>query len=140
MKVTLEIPDSVLRDLLASAFEGGSNYWCEIKNYLFPAGITIHDFRGVDTENPGRYTSPDGAYYHPSQLIPFVPGCVVVIGITDDSDGKTFFLELSSLERGVQAMCDKYPERFAEVLNGSHDAETADVFLQCCLFCEVVYG
>ena len=55
--------------------------------------------------------------------------------------GETEFpLNFTTMKQGIQIMADKYPEHFANVINENDDAETGDVFLQCCLFGEVVFG
>jgi hypothetical protein len=48
-------------------------------------------------------------------------------------------LDLSSLARGLEEMATKYPRHFADFVNENTDEITADVYLQCCLFGEVVY-
>jgi len=37
-------------------------------------------------------------------------------------------------------MAEKYPRHFHNFLEENDDAETGDVFIQCCLFGEIVYG
>jgi hypothetical protein len=37
-------------------------------------------------------------------------------------------------------MADKYPRHIADILSENDDATTGDVFLQLCLFGDVVYG
>lgn len=37
-------------------------------------------------------------------------------------------------------MQEKYPQHWADIINESDDANTADVFLQCVVFGEVIYG
>jgi hypothetical protein len=37
-------------------------------------------------------------------------------------------------------MVEKYPRHYADFKDGDEDASTGDVFLQCCIFGEVVYG
>lgn len=137
--VTLEIPEQRLRDMLVSAFEGGSTYWCVIEKYQFAKGVSHSDFK-----EGGRFTDPDN-YHHPSQLIPFHPGCAVVISVSGDEDqeGKTFNLDREALERGIQLLAESKqcpPRHFAAFQSENDDAETADVYLQLCLFGDIVYG
>jgi len=49
-------------------------------------------------------------------------------------------LDLDACKRGLQVMAEEYPRHFADFMSENEDAETADVWLQCCLFGEVVYG
>jgi hypothetical protein len=43
-------------------------------------------------------------------------------------------------DRGMDVMQEKYPQHWADIINESDDANTADVFLQCVVFGEVIYG
>jgi hypothetical protein len=60
--------------------------------------------------------------------------------ISDDEDGKTYVLNQKALANGLQVISEKYPRHWANALSGDFDAETGDVFLQCCLLGEIVYG
>lgn len=46
----------------------------------------------------------------------------------------------TQLEQGIKLMQEKYPEHFADFIEEREDAETGDVFLQCIMFEEVIYG
>ncbi len=48
-------------------------------------------------------------------------------------------LDLNSLASGLDDMATKYPRHFADFINESADEITADVYLQCCLFGEVIH-
>jgi hypothetical protein len=49
-------------------------------------------------------------------------------------------LDLKSISEGLNVMATHYPRHFADFLNEAADAVTADVFLQCCLFGELICG
>jgi hypothetical protein len=42
--------------------------------------------------------------------------------------------------KGLEIMATKYARHFADLVSENDDADTHDVFLQCALFGEVVYG
>ena len=44
------------------------------------------------------------------------------------------------LVNGLAIMAEKYPRHFADLLNENDDADTHDVFMQCVVLGEVVYG
>lgn len=123
-------------DLLVSAFEGGSNYWYVI----------------VDDVLPEVNAKPWGDEYTPSYIsYPFSKGGAVIIAdaeeVEQDPDtgemmiAETFRLDKKAIAKGTVIFKDKYPEHYADTLVESQaDAETGDVFLQCCLFGEVIYG
>jgi hypothetical protein len=132
------ITEEQIKNLICEAFEGGSNYWCHIVGYKFPDGIVFEDFR-----EGGRFGPPEASigsldYWHPSQLIPLHEGCAIVIQADDDKHRHR--LDRIALFCGLQVMADKYPHHWANVVDENDDAETGDVFLQCCLFGELVYG
>lgn len=72
-KAMVRVPISIqrMRDLLVSAFEGGSNYWYLINGKQLRAGLKMADFK------EGGSQQPKGDYYHWSQLIPTVRGCAL---------------------------------------------------------------
>ena len=49
-------------------------------------------------------------------------------------------LDLNAIKKGLQIMAEKYPRHMGDFLNENDDADTGDVFLQCCLFGEAIYG
>lgn len=133
---TIQVSDEKLRGLLCSAFEGGSNYWYMHTRNEFPPGVNYSDFR-----EGGRFTLAE--YWHPLELIPFVDGCALIItteAAGADGDKTEYRLDRAALARGINVMALKYPRHFANVTTENADAETGDVFLQCCLFGEIVYG
>jgi hypothetical protein len=131
MKATIEFSDDQIRSLLCSAFEGGSNYWYQINGVSLPACVTVEEF---------RYGGPlyDDSWPE-TYMIPFAPDCALVIADME-SDKAEYRLDRQALGRGMQVMAKKYPCHFADVLNETGDATTGDVYLQCCLFGELIYG
>jgi len=134
MKVEIDISEERIKGLLCNAFEGGSNYWYMIEEYRFPPDIKYEDFK-----EGGKFQDPND-YWHPAQLIPLVKGCKVIICDTDSSKERTYILEREGIQSGLQIMAQKYPQHFKAVLDETDDATTGDVFLQCCLFGEAIYG
>ena len=123
-----------VRDLLCAAFEGGSNYWLVIERRYFGPGITYEDFR-----EGGKFQTPRD-YFHPDELIPTVDHCGLIVGTNDDDEEKVYDLNVTTLRNGLQRMADKQPRDWQDFLEENEDAGTGDVFLQLCLFNEVVYG
>ena len=64
-----------------------------------------------------------------------------VFSVTEEGGAdKPVDLTMTSLMTGMQVLADKYPHIFADVMNENDDANTADVYVQCCLFGEEVYA
>ena len=57
-----------------------------------------------------------------------------------DEDGDHHMLNLDALKRGAGIMASKYTRHWQAFVSENDDAETSDVFLQCCLLDGIVYG
>lgn len=137
------LPEQRVRDLLTCGLEGGINYWGSIWEYEFASGCQYADF-----QEGGQMQIQDN-YHHPAELIPFVPGCaVLLVDATEVSrssetlpDGvEVWRLDRAALMRGLQVMSEKHLRHWQQFIDESEDAETGDVFIQLCLFGEIVYG
>ena len=124
MKIEIEVSDEIISNLLCSAFEGGSNYWiestrCEVKGDCFTS------------DRFDRTT------------VPLLDGGTVIVTLQDEAykgKGVTYHLNRPAILRGLHGMLHHAPKHFGDALAGNDDATTGDVFLQCALFGEVVYG
>lgn len=121
---TIAVPQNItvqrIKDLLCCAIEGGSNYWCETM-----------DRKGGITQKQAEYR----------QDVPFVEGgWLEVVPYEDDGKGKKFRLDLDTIKKGLTIFAEKYPRHFGDFVQENDDAETGDVFLQCCCFGEAIYG
>lgn len=114
-----------ISDLLITAFEGGSNYWiAQIRYDQAPLEVLWRE-----SESYPRYS-----YY------PLNPGGVMSIRTDDDEEQKWHRLDQEVIQRGLDLFPVKAARHFAEWMIENDDATTADVFLQLCLFGEVIYG
>lgn len=123
----VEIPLHRVADMLCCAFEGGSNYWCVIKKTKAPEKF---DFRFMPDllDKPCSYTD-----------YPTNQGGYLIVGDIE-GDEEDAMLNLASIHQGLQVMAEKYPRHFTDLLNDNDDAETGDVFLQCCLWGDAIFG
>ena len=123
------VPKDKISGLLCTAFEGGSNYWMEGIRYTMPKHPTYKPCFEDGTPEP-KYL-----------WVPLNEGGLVEIAI-DDGDGilKWFPLTLLAIQSGLAKMSEKHPDHFKDFMEENDDAGTGDVFLQMCLFGEVVYS
>ena len=120
VKVTKAFSNNTIYDLLVTAREGGSNYWMD----------------SYKCEKPKQdFTPVDGEVYKFADY-PIHGGRVII----KHDDGESSILTRATIERGLKVMANEYPKHMDDILNENYDADTADVFLQCCVFGEVVYG
>lgn len=62
------------------------------------------------------------------------------VRIRADGEPHSRLLNLAAMHKGLQDMADHHPRHMADFISGNDDATTGDVFLQLCLFGEVIYG
>ena len=123
MRITTNIPEDRIFDLLTTAFEGGSNYWVSSIEPRYPEGKARKDY------------PLEGWWWHCS--LPLVDGGAVII---HEGDGTETTLDRAACARGLELMSREYPRHWADFLAENDDAETADTFLQLAAFGELVYG
>jgi len=113
--------------LLTTAFEGGSNYWYKVVKYVAPNDKDLY------------WDDEDKSELYRRMQYPLSKGGAVIL-TTSQGDKKHYQLDLETLERGLLVMATNYRRHFDDMINEQDDADTGDVFLQCCLFGELVYG
>ena len=121
-----EVNEQDVADLLCTGFEGGVGYWCKIVGYTKPEKIFEW--------NP---FSTDGHVYRYVQY-PLSEGGAVLLKDVESDDKWT--LDLPAIKSGLSVMASKYPHQWKNFVKDQYDADTGDVFIQCCLFGEVVFG
>lgn len=129
--VSKEIPAAQVADLLVGAFEGGSEYWIQ--------KLSVHKGKEKEIENVWE-DAPSSANRFYS--MPFTETGSILIKVLDE-DGSEYgvrTLDRLALSRGLAILCEKYPQHYMNVIEGNDDAETSDVYLQCCVFGDVVFG
>ena len=62
-----------------------------------------------------------------------------MIRVETHEDGDKF-LTPDKILSGLQHLADNYLWRIEEIIKETGDAETGDVFIQACLFGDIVYG
>ena len=119
-----KISKQQVADLLSTASEGGINYWAEVSDYSAPPAL------------PYRF---DKSHVYKFVDYPLNGGSVTIDSAEAD-DGGPWVLDGAAIERGLGVMANKYPRHWRSIVEDNQDAMTADVFVQCCLFGEIVYG
>ncbi len=126
MLVTFGVSDEKIMDLISLALEGGSNYW----------------YSNVDAGDPPTVDFPISYMdYDWWQTWPMMDGSTKITEC-DTEDGKltVHILDKKKIQDGLALMAANHAWHFANVISGDTDIETGDVFLQYCLFGEIVYG
>jgi len=143
---TFTITRQQVIDLLSSALEGGSNYWYWNLDYTLDETsakeveeVSGGVFRGYWAPfSGGRMTLE---IQENSAGIPYWDGeGEGWAKVEGDEPGRTWVLDLDALQRGMAIMSERYPRNFADLQSENGDANTGDVYLQCCLFGQIVFG
>lgn len=116
---SIQVDAQTIADQITTAIEGGSGYW-------LTAFKPTAETKALAKEQPW-YACPhvwSGNFEVECQI--------------DGEEKKTFKPE--NIQAGLEYLATRYPNRIAEIVNEGGDAETADVFIQACLFKEIVYG
>ena len=122
----VQITHNQIAGLLCIAFEGGSGYWARAE-----VAYTPTDAEMTDSETYGDWAGYD--FYmvnHPD----------FKFTLTDLTHDTTHTVSLETLKKGLKVMAEKYTRHFDDFINENDDADTGDVFLQCAVFGEVIYG
>jgi len=128
IKVTMEheISKKRISDLLCAGFEGGIGYWLANMTYVEPVNPSFIPMLSDGKPEP-RYT-----WY------PLNEGGLV--RLQPDDSIMWYPLGLISIAGGLRLMASEYPTAFQDFLNDNEDANTGDIFIQLCIFGEVIYS
>ena len=125
MNVAIEIKPQLVRDLVVTAFEGGINYWARKGELRDASNNRLTDVQFCDQSD---FPTTGQVNIWPDEPI------------SNDAP-ESYSLGEAEITKGLQVMSQKYQNHFANLLTeGGWDAETADVFIQCCCFGELVFG
>ena len=98
----------------------------------------------LDSASKGSsyWANTDLAYESETNKALTIEGVEIQDCEADDSDvnPKIYILNIQRIKKGLTVMAKKYPSDFADFIKEDYDQTTGDVFLQCCLFGEVIYG
>jgi hypothetical protein len=136
-KVTtpVEFSEDRIASLIISAFEGGSNYWylIDFDKSVKPSDESLWTFPEDDCLNDGKTVVRHVQW-------PMSEGGRLFITNKFEDEGEEGFLDRESIQRGLQVMAEKYPKHFADFIAENDDGNTGDVFLQCAVLGQLVYG
>lgn len=140
IKVTQEIPWSEVASLLCTGLEGDmTSCWARIPEdgYIKPKKIAV-----TMDKLDGRPENECKVFPHIDY--PLNEGGAIILADFEDLDEndepKRYRLDREALIRGLNIMAEKYPRHFADFLQQNSDAITGDVYVQCCVFGDAIYG
>lgn len=132
VKTVVSITAQQLSNQLITAFEGGIGYWCCIINNIYlDKNQAINEAKALGIDIVPAYG-----------VLPIIEtGGLLLCDAEEVTDPSEYWLlDCAAIQRGLNVMADKDPDRLREIIDETGDAETADCFIQYCLFGELVYG
>lgn len=125
------VPLERITNSLIGAFEGGSTYWLRQIEYVEGSAT------GTEYDNP-KYADEhfwnDGGRATLTYDNPEPPES------DDDGDQASKEVGMAEFKVGLAVMAAKCARHFGDLVAENDDAVTHDVFIQCVLFGDVVYG
>ena len=109
-----------ITDQIVAGIEGGIGYWCGA-------------FKPVNDSAIKTDVSP---WYDDEKV--WAGDFLIEAKVIDEKKKYQFTPE--SINKGLKWMAANQGKRIQEILDESGDADTADVFLQACMFEDIVYG
>lgn len=123
----------IIFTLLVTATEGGSNYWYYIPQVDRPSKKTKY-FQQIPLEG-GAFWVTDSDNIVSEGADEGLPEPVIYPG-----SGTLKKVDLEALKAGWEVFKEKYPKHYSDAVAEGDDATTGDVFFQCVVFGEVIYG
>ena len=147
-----EVTKRQVQNLLVDLFETCCPSWLHrVEHVNLPVGLALNDFR-----KGGKMQSEE--YFHWTQIVPVTDGCSLTL-LVDNPDYKhysrrqgplgyeeklpefkEFVLDIEAIQKGLQIMAEKYPRQWKKFIDENDDADTSDIFGQCVVYGEVIYG
>jgi hypothetical protein len=147
VETTVSISKEQIANALCSAIEAGPTHGCGYWGVADQEASTRPE--KMDLSECGDVFGNEEYWYVHWPL--FEGGKLVFIehdgyeGFDDDGNRKwvevaRHTLDLEAIQRGLKVLADKFPHKFAELVNDESDGPLGDLFLQCCFFGEEKYA
>lgn len=105
-----EYYENIVRDLLVTAWEGGSAYWAQVDEQMGAEATFNEMWQG---------------WY--------------ILRVRDD-EGEWHGVSYHDLFHALQRMRREFPDRFQSIMDGSYDADDADIWFQLAVLGELTYA
>jgi hypothetical protein len=123
-----EISYDLFEDIIVTALEGGSNYWCAID--LSNTGVPKEKYAG----EPLSVKVAKMIWYDRIDLPVFDAE-----GDEEDTEplGK---VNIATIKTAFEILCSQYPDIYMNLIREEYDANDADVFFQIATMGEITFG
>lgn len=111
-----------ITDQIVAGIEGGISYWCG-------------SFKPAD----GSAIKTDVEPWYDDEKI-WAGDFNIKVEVDCEGDDEIKYLTPESMRRGLQYLANNHLWRIEQMIKETGDAETGDVFIQACVFGDIVYG
>ena len=122
---TVEISHSKVADLIITAVEGGSNYWCKAIK--------------VGTQPTSTEVNMNGSEGKPHRIYDCIFNGGTLVFVPDDYDEPCLQLNLNTAQNALEILNKKFNDVFTNITSDNYDASDADAFIQCAIFGDVIF-
>jgi hypothetical protein len=143
--VPLALSKKDMADLLTTAWEGGSNYWVEVAEYIPPKGMTMDALHALAWEHlPDEerefWKKPQGVPLY--AMLPYLPPSIKwKVKFVPNEGGDIKYLTPQNMREAISTLSKKdYDHIVKNIKDENYDAGDADAWLQAALFGDVIYG
>lgn len=134
MKVTMNLDDKKLYNLLCNALYDEWNFRIPTSEWT-----KLNEFWWSDANKENRKSNPTPCYE--DKIWTYVKASDGhMVEFIDKEGGGWRVMTWMCIMNGTNTMAEEYERHFMDVIMENDDAVTADVWLQCVLLGEVVYG
>ncbi|AOG03458.1 hypothetical protein [Bosea sp. RAC05] len=127
VSTSLSLPIRVVHGAIVGALEGGSRYWlhgaAKLEGYEKPGSSVVWWGHQEFFKQPFSF---EAQFEDPN--------------LDEGNNEGRRTLSNCDLNRAVSTMVDKAPRHFADLKAGNGDATTYDVFMQCLVLDDIVFG
>jgi hypothetical protein len=126
--VKVAISFEMFQDWIITALEGGSNYWCYIKDHSIPKIVK------------DKYKEENLAF---SELIAraiWIDKCAIEVHDQEDDSELLGVIDMKSVKKGLESCCEHHVSVFTKLMEEQYDANDADVFFQYIVMNEITFG
>ncbi len=134
MKIEINIPNRRVYEILCNAMY--QLPWFSMCDCSYEA-ISAFWYSDANEENRRSNEKPS---YEDKIFTYLLASDGHIVKFMDDESCEPAYMNWARIESGTRLMAEQHPVHFADFMLENDDAVTADVWLQCVLLNEVVYG
>lgn len=127
----IPVPFERITNCITGTIEGGSTYWC---NTFQTADDNTSTSLYQSIRNAGDVWYDSEVFWEQGGK------AILEFDKPTDADSGTRTIGKAELVNGLAVMASVAPRHFGDLINENDDATTHDVFLQCVLFGEIIFG